>query len=86
MVFRLAELYALNFNNESASFWFSKIIYENPNHQLVYLSKTRLGLLSANKLFEYIDGEDSLKLNILISLNGKEYNYSSLPIIMDFTA
>jgi len=83
MVFRLAELYALNFNTESASFWFNKIIYDNPNHQLVYLSKKRLGLLSANKLFEYIDGEDSLKLNILISLNGKEYNYSSLPIIMD---
>ncbi len=44
---------------------------------------TRLKLLKENKLYEYLNGSDSLKLKILITLNEKEYNYHSLPIIAD---
>jgi hypothetical protein len=83
MIFRLAELYSLNMQNDSASYYYKKIIEENPNHQLNYLCNTRLSLIEENKLHEYLDGSDSLKLKILISLNEKEYNYHSLPIIVD---
>ncbi len=83
MIFRLAELYSLNMQNDSAAYYYKKIIEDNPNHQLNYLCNTRLSLLEENKLYEYLDGSDSLKLKILISLNEKEYNYHSLPIIAD---
>jgi hypothetical protein len=83
MIFRLAELYSLNMQNDSAAYYYKKIIEENPNHQLNYLCNTRLSLLEENNLHEYLDGSDSLKLKILISLNEKEYNYHSLPIIVD---
>lgn len=62
-------------------FW--KIISENPNHQLKYLSNTRLSLLQSNRLKEYLEGSDSLKLSILIELNDEHYQYNSIPIIID---
>jgi len=83
MIFRLGELYSLNLKNDSAAICFEKIIKENPNHQLRYLSNTRLSLIQANKLIEYLDETDSLKLQILSLLNDKEYNYNSLPIIIE---
>ncbi|MCK7524803.1 MAG: hypothetical protein MZV64_47955 [Ignavibacteriales bacterium] len=69
--------------NDSASYYYKKIIEDNPNHQLNYLCNTRLSLLEENKLHEYLDGSDSLKLKVLISLNEQDYNYHSLPIIVD---
>jgi len=83
MIFRLAELYSRNMQNDSAAYYYKKIIEDNPNHQLNYLCNTRLSLLEENKLYEYLNGSDSLKLKILITLNEKEYNYHSLPIITD---
>jgi hypothetical protein len=83
MIFRLGDLYALNFEYDSASIWYNKIVKDSPNHQLNYLSNTRLSLIEYNKLQEYLDGSDSLKLEVLISLNNKIYNYGSLPIIID---
>jgi hypothetical protein len=83
MIFRLAELYSQNMQNDSASYYYKKIIEDNPNHQLNYLCNTRLSLLEENKLHEYLDGSDSLKLKVLISLNEQDYNYHSLPIIVD---
>jgi hypothetical protein len=82
LIFRLGDLYALNFKNDSAAIWYNKIVKDNPNHQLNYLSDTRLSLIEHNKLQEYLDGSDSLKLEVLISLNDKTYNYSSLPLII----
>ena len=73
MIFRLGDLYALNFDYDSASRWYNKIVENNPNHQLHYLSKTRLSLIEHNKLREYLDGNDSLKLQILISINNKTF-------------
>ncbi|HEX9251339.1 MAG TPA: hypothetical protein VF870_03810 [Ignavibacteriaceae bacterium] len=83
LIFRLAELYALDLQYDSAAFYYNKIINDNVSQQLNYLCNTRLSLIEGNKLFEYVDGSDSLKLEILISLNQKEYNYNSLPIIID---
>ena len=83
MIFRLAELYSLNMQNDSAAYYYKKIIEDNPNHQLNYLCNTRLSLLEENKLQEYLDGSDSLKLKVLISLNEQDYNYHSLPIMID---
>lgn len=83
MLFKLGELYTLNFVNDSAANCFEKIISENPNHQLKYLSNTRLSLLQSNRLKEYLEGSDSLKLSILIELNDEHYQYNSIPIIID---
>jgi hypothetical protein len=83
MIFRQGELYSFNMQNDSAAYYYKKIIEDNPNHQLNYLCNTRLSLIGINKINEYLNGSDSLKLAILISLNEKEYNYHSLPIIAD---
>lgn len=83
MIFRLGELYALNYQFDSAALCYNKIITDYPNHNLFYLSKTRLSLLATDKLSQYLTGDDSLKLTLLISLNENEYNYNSLPIILD---
>jgi hypothetical protein len=83
LIFRLGDLHARNLESDSAAFCFNKIVVDNPNHQLKYLSKTRLKLLLVNKLKVYLDGNDSLKLKILIELNDNQYHFSSLPIIID---
>ncbi len=83
LIFRLGDLYAANQQNDSSIFWFNKLVIENPNHQLKYLSQTRLSLLEVNKLQEYLDGNDSLKLKILIEFNSDKYDYNSLPILID---
>ncbi len=83
LIFRLGDLYASNQQNDSSIFWFNKLVIENPNHQLKYLSQTRLILLEINKLQEYLDGNDSIKLKILFDLNSDKYTYSSLPILID---
>jgi hypothetical protein len=80
---RLGDLHALSSNDSSASSCYQKIIIDNPNHQLNYLCKTRLNLLPIHKLKEYLDGNDSLKLKILIDLNENKYEYNSIPIIVD---
>ena len=83
LIFRLGNLYASNQQNDSSKYWFNRLVIENPNHQLNYLSSTRLSLLEVNKLREYLDGKDSLRLKILIELNGNQYHYNSVPIIVD---
>ena len=83
LIFRLGDLYARNQQNDSATYCFNRLVSENPNHQLDYLSSTRLSLLEENKIKEYLIGKDSLRLKILIDLNGNQYHYNSLPIIVD---
>jgi hypothetical protein len=81
--FRLGDLYARNQQNDSSAYYFAGLVTENPNHQLIYLSSTRLSLLEENKLAEYLGGKDSLRLKILIELNRSQYYYNSFPIIVD---
>ena len=83
LIFKLGDLRALNYENDSAIYYYNKIISANPNHQLKYLSTTRLNLLQRNRLIEYLEGSDSLKLELLKELNDKQYHYSSLSIIID---
>ena len=83
LIFRLGDLYARNQQNDSSTYWFKRLVIENPNHHLNYLSSTRLSLLEVNKLSEYLGGKDSLRLKILIDLNGKKYHYNSVPVIVD---
>ena len=83
LVFRLGDLYARNQQNDSSTYCFNRLVTENPNHQLNYLSSTRLSLLEENKLDEYLQGKDSLRLKILIDLNSDKYDYTSIPIIVD---
>ena len=83
LIFRLGDLYASGQQIDSSIYCFNKLVDENPNHLLSYLSKTRISLLRVNKLHTYLDGKDSLKLNLLIELNKNQYDYNSLPIIVD---
>ena len=83
LIFRLGDLYASNQQIDSAMYCFKKLVDENPNYILNYLSSTRLSLLQINKLSAYLDGNDSLKLNLLVELNRNQYYYNSLPIIVD---
>ncbi|HCY77829.1 MAG TPA: hypothetical protein DHV28_18115 [Ignavibacteriales bacterium] len=83
MIFRLAELYAINLQNDSAAYYYKKIVEDEPNYQLINLANTRLKLLEANNLQEYIKGNDSLRFKMLVVLNEKVYEYSSIPIIIE---
>ncbi len=83
LIFRLGDLYASNQQDDSSTYWFNKVVIENPNHQLNYLSSSRLSLLEVNKLKKYLNGKDSLRLKILIELNRNQYHYNSVPIIVD---
>jgi hypothetical protein len=76
-------LYASNQQIDSSLLCFNELVDANPNQVLNYLSSTRLSLLKENKLRTYLDGENSLKLNLLVELNRNQYHYNSLPIIID---
>jgi tetratricopeptide (TPR) repeat protein len=83
LIFRLGDLYASNQQIDSSLLCFNKLVDANPNHVLNYLSSTRISLLQENKMRTYLNGEDSLKLNMLVELNRNQYHYNSLPLIVD---
>src|SRR5574338_377265 len=83
LVLRLGELFATNLQYDSAANYYKEIIKDEPDYRLTALANTRLKLIEANKLQEYVKGDDSLRYKILIELNKKEYDYYSIPIIID---
>jgi tetratricopeptide (TPR) repeat protein len=84
--FRLADLYAESSDIKSADLLYRKLILQNPNTTLYYLSELRRVLGEREDLLtEYVSGEDSLKYSILKSLNKNKYYYSSFPAIVNLS-
>lgn len=83
--FRLADIYVrLNNLNESKVFY-EEIKASNPEINLSLLSDLRLKLLEKNLIVEYVSGNDSNKLKILLRLNEDEYVYSSFPSLINLS-
>lgn len=83
LIFRLGDLYALDYQNDSSAYWYNKIVFANPNFHFNYLIGVRLSLLEENNLKIYLTENDSIKLEILTDLNDSNYNYNSIPVIID---
>lgn len=84
--FRLADLYVESGDIKTADTLYEKLILQNPNTTLYYLSQLRKVLGEReNLLSEYVSSEDSLKYSILKSLNKNKYCYSSFPVIVNLS-
>jgi len=81
--FRIADLYAMNNDIDSAKHNYEDIIKAKPHYALEFLSYTRLSLLSIDRLKDYIEGDDSTKYKTLLELNSNEYNYNSIPVLLN---
>ncbi|MCS7053792.1 MAG: hypothetical protein NZM09_08660, partial [Ignavibacterium sp.] len=74
----------LNNLNESKVFY-EEIKASNPEINLSLLSDLRLKLLEKNLIVEYVSGNDSNKLKILLRLNEEGYVYSSFPSLINIS-
>ena len=83
--FRLADLHSMLDKNDSARFYYEKLINENPHHDLVLLSKVRLGLLEKKLLNQYLEADDSVMFEIINKLNDSTYNYNSIPVMINLS-
>lgn len=83
--FRLADIYALSENYDKALELYSKLEDDKPNMNLQSISNFRIKLISSGLLKDYLIGNDSAKFDILLKLNDKGYNYSSIPILITLT-
>ena len=83
---RLADLSAENGNIDYADSIYKKIIQQDPNTTLYYLSELRTTLSKNDSLLiNYVVAEDSGKYLIIKNLNQDIYNYSSFPVIVDLS-
>ena len=83
--FKLADIYALSDENNQAIELYQNLEHHKPNMNLQTLSNLRMVLINEGLLKEYLLADDSLKLNLLIKLNEKKYQYSSIPSIIALT-
>lgn len=81
--FKIADLQAMNNNIESAISNYDFVLEENPNKDLVILSKIRKSLAENGNLKDYLLANDSLMLKNVIQLNDSSYNYSSIPVLLN---
>ena len=85
LIFRIADLYSYSNNLDFASIYYQKLVFENPNYDLYYLSRTRLSLLKRNYLEEYLEGDDSTRYNLILNLNENNYNYNTIPVLLSLS-
>lgn len=83
--FRLADLFAKNSELETAEELYSFLIIAKPNRRLELVSNVRISLLKNGFLKKYVLGSDYDKYEILKSLNLKNYNYASIPLMIDLS-
>lgn len=82
--FRLADFCAEVSDTLGADTLYRKIISENPNRILYYLSNLREKLLKEDTLIvPYIKGSDLDKYLIIRGLNNSSYFYYSIPVMVD---
>ena len=83
---RLADLSAENGNINYADSIYQKLMEQNPNRTLYYLSELRRALSEKDSLLiNYVTAEDSGKYLILKNLNKNNYYYSSFPVLVDLS-
>jgi len=80
--FKLADFYSLSNQFELADNNYNYLIYENPNKDLVMISKIRKNLIENDLIKDYLTGNDSIMLNCILKLNDSSYNYASVPLLI----
>jgi len=83
--FKLADIYALSDENNQAIELYKNLEHHKPNMNLQTLSNLRIVLLNEGLLKKYLLADDSVKFNILLRLNEKNYCYPSIPILLTLT-
>lgn len=83
--FRIAELSALEEKKALADINYNIILENNPSYNLTFLSKVRLNLLQRDLLKNYLEGNDSVKYNILVKLNKDSLDYNLIPVILNLS-
>ncbi|MEJ2103061.1 MAG: hypothetical protein P8X47_00635, partial [Ignavibacteriaceae bacterium] len=83
--FRLADLYIKNSETEKAEQLYKSILKAKPNRRLVLLSETRIALIQNGTVKEYVEGSDFDKYILLKKVNAKEYEYASIPLMIDLS-
>ncbi len=85
--FRLADFCAQIGDSICADSLYKKIISQNPNRTLYYLSNLRRNLLDADSLIvPYLEGSDVDKFLIVTRMNQETYDYFSIPVLIDLAA
>lgn len=84
---KLADIYAISGLSNEADSIYEKIIQENPNYYLISAAKIRLTLNNDPiKLKLYLNGSNFDRFLILKDMNEKEYNYYSIPVILELAS
>jgi hypothetical protein len=84
--FRLAELYVKELKLDEAIQLYYFLTDAKPNRRLEILAATRISLLQNNNIEVYVSGSDYDRYEILRELNSNEYNYSSVPLMIDLSS
>ncbi|MDY0084147.1 MAG: hypothetical protein RBR74_13265, partial [Ignavibacteriaceae bacterium] len=85
LLLRLGDLNALNDMYPVAELSYQSIIESNPSFNLAFLSRLRLKLLNKDLLKNYLEGNDSLKYNILVKLNSDSLDYNLIPSVISLS-
>ena len=85
LLFRIADLHALNSEIDSSKYYYEKILFAQPNYELSFLCKTKLSLLNANLLKDYIGSNDSTKYNLITKLVEDKFEYNSVPVLLSLS-
>ncbi len=82
--FRLADFCAQVRDSVCADSLYNKIISQNPNRTLYYLSNLRRNLLKSDSLIvPYLEGSDVDKYIIVTEMNRESYDFFSIPVLID---
>jgi hypothetical protein len=84
--FRLAELCVKNSEIDKAREYYYYLSNAKPSRRIELLANTRISLVENGSIQNYVSGSDYDKYAILKKLNSKEYQYSSLPLMIDLSS
>ncbi len=78
----LADLFVKLGNFKSADSLYKVLIEQQPNRNLNYIANTRRELIKKELIKKYLEGSNYDKYYIVQKLNGKSYNYWSIPVMI----
>lgn len=81
----LADLFVKLNNVKSADSLYRVLIRQNPNRRLSYLANLRNALVRASLIKMYLTGSNYDKTYVLQKLNGRSYNYWSVPVMINLS-
>ena len=80
---RLGDLYSVQKNYTKADSIYQNLIIQNPTYAYLCVSKLRVDLIKDSLISQYLKGNDFDKYNILKEMNASQYDYNSIPVLID---